>query len=128
MGDFMRMILASVMLLAATSAQAGFYTGNELHELCQGNREAVSGYVAGVIDKSTYDLSVLSMLDQAPSGDVVTFARKYRMGGFICYPDGMILRQARDVVCKYLADHPEHRQKTAEGLVQAALYDAWPCK
>ncbi|MBB3647260.1 hypothetical protein FHX14_003464 [Rhizobium sp. BK619] len=26
------------------------------------------------------------------------------------------------------ADHPENRQKTAEGLAQAALYDAWACK
>ncbi|RDJ13290.1 hypothetical protein B5K05_09775 [Rhizobium phaseoli] len=35
----------------------------------------------------------------------------------------------RDIVCKYLADHPENRQKDAAGgLAQAALYDAWPCK
>ncbi|MBX5001454.1 Rap1a/Tai family immunity protein [Rhizobium lentis] len=124
----MRAILAMSIFAMAETAHAGFYTGNELHELCQGDREAVLGYVAGVIDKSTYDLSVLSTLDQAPPGDVVTFARKYRMGGFICFPEGMILRQARDVVCKYIADHPENRQKTAEGLVQSALYDAWPCK
>ncbi|NEH34007.1 hypothetical protein GR208_03830 [Rhizobium leguminosarum] len=32
------------------------------------------------------------------------------------------------MVCKYLSDHPENRQKDAEGLVMAALGDTWPCK
>ncbi|MGG7581737.1 Rap1a/Tai family immunity protein [Rhizobium sp. Nf11,1] len=124
----MRAILAISLFAMAGTAQAGFYTGNDLHELCKADQPAVLGYVAGVIDKSGYDLQVLEALDNAPAGDIPTFSRKYRMGGFICYPDGMVLRQARDIFCKYLADHPESRQKGAEGLVQAALYDAWPCK
>ncbi|MGR9168851.1 Rap1a/Tai family immunity protein [Rhizobium sp. KDH_Rht_773_N] len=124
----MRAILALTLFAMASTAQASFQTGNKLRELCQGDREAVLGYVTGVIDKSGYDLLALEALNNVPAGDISTFSRKYRMDGFICYPVGMVLRQARDIVCKYLVDHPENRQKGAEGLVQAALYDAWPRK
>ncbi len=124
----MRAILALLVFTSASTAYAGFYTGNDLYPMCETNGQLVFGYVAGVVDKQIYDVMVLNKLDNSPPGDPVAFARKYRVGADICYPEGMVLQQPRDIFCKYLADHPESRQKDAETLVQTAVSEAWPCK
>jgi len=124
----MRTILVFSLLALAGSARAGFYTGNDLYPICETNGQLVFGYVAGVVDKQIYDVMVVNKLDNSPPGDPVAFARKYRVGADICYPEGMVLQQPRDVFCKYLADHPESRQKDAEILVQTGVSEAWPYK
>jgi len=41
-------------------------------------------------------------------------------------PVGATGGQVRDVVSKYLADHPEVREQPARMLVKSAVVDAWP--
>ncbi|QKD03497.1 hypothetical protein EB235_20010 [Mesorhizobium loti R88b] len=106
------------MLVASTiSAQAGFFTGNELHNLCTSSPGFAQGYVIGVADLT--DLNV-GVIDQATGKPVVP-------NKFICIPEGVVAQQVTDIACKYLEDHPENRQSPAPILVYQALLAAWRC-
>ncbi|MGO8266447.1 Rap1a/Tai family immunity protein [Rhizobium ruizarguesonis] len=72
------------------------------------------------------DLLDLTLIQTAQNKDV-GFA-KFRMGGNICYPKGMILRQARDVFCQYLEKNPSERHQDGGYLIRLAFGEAWPCK
>ncbi|MGO7803330.1 Rap1a/Tai family immunity protein [Rhizobium ruizarguesonis] len=100
----------------AFDAQAGFHHGNDIYTMCQNNQAEVFGYVAGWVDKQTIDDDLLDLtLIQTAQNKDVGFA-KFRMGGNICYPKGMILRQARDVFCHILRRTPANVTKTADTL------------
>jgi len=120
-------------LLVCGPAQAGFFTGNDLNSLCQGGgQNFVTLYVAGVIDKAEQDvvltnseitaLEALQHADKLASIGVLTQS----IQGF-CLSKEIIPSQAADVVCNYLRDHHETRQKPASFLVNDALVKAWPC-
>ncbi|BCH10438.1 hypothetical protein MesoLj131c_46960 [Mesorhizobium sp. 131-3-5] len=107
------------MLVTAStiSAEAGFFSGNELHDLCASSPGFAQGYVLGVAD--LVDLNV-GVLDQVTGQPVIP--KK-----FICIPGGVVAQQAADIACKYLSDHPENRQSAAPILVYQALLEAWRC-
>ncbi|MGO8005425.1 hypothetical protein ACC794_30390 [Rhizobium ruizarguesonis] len=87
-----------------------------MYTMCQNNQAEVFGYVAGWVDKQTIDDDLLDLtLIQTAQNKDVGFA-KFRMGGNICYPKGMILRQARDVFCHILRRTPANVTKTADTL------------
>lgn len=67
------------------------------------------GYISGASD-------ALQMLDSDKE------AKRY-----ICTPAGVTRGQIRDVVIKYLTDHPQSRQNPAEALIFVALAEAFPC-
>ncbi|BDD65027.1 hypothetical protein Sj15T_00480 [Sphingobium sp. TA15] len=96
--------LASAMSLAAVSnqAQAQWLTGNQLYEWCSSTSVTEGGacmaYVIGALDGN---LSINTA-------------------------NGVTRGQIKDVVRKYLADHPERRQMMAATLVYMAVYSAWP--
>ena len=110
-------IWASAALIASTmSAQAGFFTGNDLYDFCTSSPPFARGYIMGVTDLNDLNIGVR---DQ--SGQVVVPQK------FICIPSGAIAQQATDIACKYLADHPEGRQLSAPIRIIDALVAAWPC-
>ncbi len=45
-----------------------------------------------------------------------------------CLPLSITIRQMRDIVVKWLEDHPEKLQLLAHGLVGEALSEAFPCE
>lgn len=95
-------------------AQAGAYTGNELHAVCS-SRAMIDvgvclGFVAGVVD------GALMMTRPLP--------RKEQL---ICRPDGVTVGQMRDIVVKFLNDKPGNRHVDAEIMVGLALANAFPC-
>jgi len=47
--------------------------------------------------------------------------------GVVCYPEGVYLGQVREVVKKFLADHPERLHEPMPRLTLKALTDAFPC-
>lgn len=100
----------------ASSANATFFTGNKLHELCQSSPLVAAGYVMGITDFNGVNLNAI---DQ--NGNSVQSKQ------FICIARDVSGQQATDVVCKYLADHPKDRNSPAPILVYSALLDAWPC-
>ena len=48
--------------------------------------------------------------------------------GYTCYPTGVTQAQLREVVMKYLRDHPERLNDPAPLLVLNGLLEAFPCK
>ncbi len=94
------------LVLSAAPARAEWMSGNELHETCASgsavDKALCLSYVMGVLDGSRF-------LDQP-----------------LKTPTGATGGQVRDVVSKYLADHPEVREQPARTLVKSAVMDAWP--
>jgi hypothetical protein len=48
--------------------------------------------------------------------------------GYTCYPAGVAQARVREVVIKYLRDHPERLNDPARLLVLNGLFNAFPCK
>jgi hypothetical protein len=48
--------------------------------------------------------------------------------GHACYPTGVDQAQIREVVMKYLRDHPDRLNDPAPLLVLNGLIEAFPCK
>jgi hypothetical protein len=48
--------------------------------------------------------------------------------GYTCYPAGVAQAHVREVVLKYLRDHPERLNDPAPLLVLNGLFEAFPCK
>lgn len=134
----MKAVVALVaMTLLATPSQAGTYNGNELFELCTGNREFMYGYVAGFLDKTVADTLTVATT-QMPAGTLTTqnAANAYsamlkdttnKIAGF-CFPEGGTLAQAKDLFCKYLSENPERRHLKGAYLLAVSLRTAWPCE
>jgi hypothetical protein len=115
----MTKFLLSALLLLLVSASAhgqrvSTTTGNDLLESCEskGNLEHAFclGYIIGVTDVEGMDSAV--------------FPERRRS----CVAENVSNGQVRDVVVKYLKDHPEERHLQAAILVVKAMGQAFPCK
>jgi len=108
----------SLGLAIATPAYAGFLDGNELYQTCKDGRRWMDGanlrngpeqspgcrsYVLGVVD--TFMLAG----DRAEKCDMTN----------------VTAGQLVDVTIKYLADHPDMRQRSASALTAFALNTAF---
>jgi hypothetical protein len=110
--------LFSVALLLLLSASAhpqrvSTTTGNDLLESCESRdfKQAFClGYITGVTD---FD-----------GMDGAAFPERRRS----CIPENVSNGQVRDVVVKYLKDHPEERHLLAAVLIVEAASKAFPCK
>ncbi len=68
------------------------------------------------------------IFDRGVCGGFVTAAGQVvQIAGKGCFADGVTLEQSRDVVVKYLKDHPEARHEAAVSLASRALTHAFPC-
>lgn len=106
----MRYLIAAAMVTVVASSPAlanNFLNGNDLYALCEDHTAASDGMASGYIGAAA---------DSTADYDVR-----------VCFPTRMTMSQARDVVCKYLDDHPEDRHFTAFSLSMRALTQAWPC-
>lgn len=103
------------LILVASFSFAGFIDGNNLYqagleyyknnigERCNWFQNGFyEGYVDGVFD--AYN------------------------GILICSPNNIKAGQVFDIVFKYLQNHPENRNLSANYLVLKALQEVWPCK
>jgi hypothetical protein len=91
-----------------------FMTGNHLYLYCTGNMPAqydtCVGYVMGVVDVSN-SLRTSGGHSSCPSN-----------------PQGIMAMQIKDVVIRYLSNHPEQRDWPAAGLVGYSVQEAWGCR
>ncbi|MCA1442692.1 hypothetical protein I6F07_21205 [Ensifer sp. IC4062] len=99
-----RAIAVSTVLAYAGPAAAQFYTGNKLHELCQSKDRIALGYAVAVTDW------------------VMTEMRQKA-----CVPSTVTTGQMHDLICGYVAKHPEQRHFPAHFLGAQSLIDAFPC-
>jgi len=102
----LKLALAAGLGWAATPAHAEWMNGNQLHDMCSASSPVDQAlcltYVMGVLDGTRY-------LD-APPGT----------------PKGATGGQVRDVVARYLVNHPESRTLPARKIIRSAVIDAWP--
>jgi Rap1a immunity proteins len=88
-----------------------YFTGNKLLEICQDDAAQCVRYIQGVTDGQLAAIT-------ATSRDVA-----------YCIPHESTAVQVKDVVVRFLTDHPELRHRPAAMLVANALANAWPqCK
>jgi Ssp1 endopeptidase immunity protein Rap1a len=97
---------------AAAQEGAGFFTGNDLWSHCPDKSAFSSGICLGF---------VAGIADVMGTGSAI-------LGSKACIPEHGTAAQARDVVKRFLEQHPERRLYFATGLVADALADAFPCK
>jgi len=101
-------IAVCLWLYSAEAQQGYFKSGNMLHQSCRAG--LANEYIAGVVDTHMF-------LSTEPGKSPRLF----------CLPAGSINTQAADIVCKYLADHPEQRHYSASTTAIVALNAAFPC-
>lgn len=126
----MRAILAVALLLAASSAQADLFNGNDLYEYCTGGRSLATAYVGGWWDSHANDADLANLAEiTSPDADTRKHIKFYagEIKANICIPPKVTLGQMVDVICKYLENHPEDRQLAMVGHFRAAYSTAWPC-
>jgi hypothetical protein len=108
-------IVAVMLCLFATCAQAEVLTGGDLEKACRtpGTRSICDAYIAGVSDgaAATADHHV-GTLHQRPVA---------------CPPFGVNNEQIEAVAKKFLSDHPEKLHLQASVLVIGSLLTAFPC-
>lgn len=93
---------------AATKGRIAYLDGNKLYEYCQSNEFGCILYIQGVVDGQLAAIS-------ATTRDVA-----------YCIPQGSTAGQVKDIVVKFLSDHPERRHLMGGVLVANALSNAWP--
>lgn len=106
-------VAVSVLATIVTSqpAAAAFNTGNEVLQKCDEGADTQDiayclGYIAGAVDQ---------------------IALWTNYGGKNCIPSNATLGQMRDVIVKYLKDHPQDRHRSAPLLSYMALGEAYSC-
>lgn len=133
----MRVLIVLMSFLISVNAEA-FFNGNELYDMCPGNRVGLSMFAAGVVGKGDadikdlYDLKVgLLEIEKKGSETAETTERlltdlRLVMRPF-CIPPKVTVRQIGDLTCKWLALNPEKRNYPGAALITLALADTWPC-
>ena len=104
----LRAIVVGASLFWSTSAFATFDSGSALFDNCNNTNDA---------SKQFYCLGYLAGMSDALDGMHI-----------ICPGERISLDKIKDVVLKYLREHPEQRSMDADDLVGTALVLAFPCK
>lgn len=111
--------VAAAVALAAVmpqQAKANFYSGNEVYSNCLALRS----------DDTYYQKYAMCMAYVSGAYDAIELARDINSAPR-CGPDGLTVGQLKDVVVKYMREHPENRNYSAASLVLLSMVDAWGC-
>lgn len=99
-----------MLALFSTTARAGFYSGSPIYSYLEKELRGTADYETGV--GTGYVIGIFDSLS----------------GILICSPDGVTVKQAKQVVFNYMQKHPESWDKSADISIIAALAEVWPCK
>ena len=102
----MKTPLILAVLFFPQPAQAGF-SGNQVQQWCLSAQEFAGGYAAGMVDS----------LHQEVNGIRIS-----------CPDPTVSVAQMRDVLCRYISEHPETRHYNASALGLEAFSKAFPCR
>lgn len=106
----------AVVGLFSVSADAGFYSGNALYEVCTTERDSKT-YV-----ENTYEC-VAYITGAVDAFNTTREVNKLKS----CIPANVTISQLKDVTVDYLGKNPNDRKKSASSQVFAATRKAWPC-
>lgn len=101
-------LLIAFVAFMTVPVRAEFRIGNELYEECERSPNLAYTYTFGFIDSHELFEPILP--------------RQF------CVPRGVTGKQAFDIACSYLKNHPESRHLPAAMLLNRAFTQAWPCK
>ncbi|MGV3769594.1 MAG: Rap1a/Tai family immunity protein [Sphingobium phenoxybenzoativorans] len=107
---------AAAFGLFATAASAGFYSGNDLYEICTVERESKT-YVEKTYECVAYVTGAVDAFNTTREANNLKS----------CIPPDVTISQLKDVTVKYLGNNPIDRAKSASSQVFAATRKAWPC-
>ena len=130
-------VIAAALGMQINLASADFISGNKLWEFCEGGLAKDLATGGGQIIEdwtgvdvtfrkyepcTSYTLGVIDSIENAVSSGLMTRT--------FCIPSGnkVPLEQLRDIVAKFLREHPEKRHLSGAAIVSAAATDAFPCK
>jgi hypothetical protein len=103
-----RLIFILACLVIALPAKAQF-TGAKLHDYCAGeNADTCAMWISGFAGGMWY----LQQIEKEPT---------------TCIPEGFTATQARQIVKKFMADHPGMLNQSATTVAGTALEQAFPC-
>jgi hypothetical protein len=108
--------VAAALGLFPVAAQAGFYSGNLLYEVCSTEKT----------DKAFFEKSYECVGYIAGAVDAFNTTRE-GVGLKSCLPGGVTISKLREVTIDYMAKNPKDRAKSASSQVFAATRKAWPC-
>lgn len=102
--------MIGLIAMFAAAVHGDFVNGNQLLAMCETNGVECARYTEAVSD---------------------TLDAMEGMGGmkeYYCSTNGVTVGQIRDIVLKYLREHPESRNEGAAGIAFVALADVFPCR
>jgi hypothetical protein len=106
-------------LLSAQGAWAdSYYTGYKLLEYCNPHLKLENSSAAGVC------LGYIT----AATDTAIDWFNTTGLDSQVCVPGSVSIGKLREIVVKYLEEHPEELHKGAAGIVLNALYNAFPCE
>lgn len=108
--------MTAALAFPSVPAQAAFYSGNELFDICTTER-ASSAYFEKTYECVAYIAGAVDSINDARA------ANKLKK----CIPGKVTISQLKDVSVKFLRENPADRDKPASVLVLAATRKAWPC-
>jgi len=119
--------LVFAIVVMAHGAEAGFIDGERLNKYCQGALQLdrnpsdhspdAMGYLISAANCESY---VVGVIDAAISSK----DPKQRL----CLPANATQGTVTELIAKFLDEHPESRQFTADSIVIGRLQVAYPCK
>ena len=133
-GHFSNSFLALAVLVGTSVPNLGVaqqINGNELYEACR-NEEPVQlgfciGYIIGYSEGAPWGaFMALKQASPAMSAETANGLINAFLGS--CPPSEASNSQLRDVLLKYMTEHPETRHESARTLIWQAYAEAFPCK
>jgi hypothetical protein len=104
-----RSVVAAYLLVASSIANAEFWDGTRLMQALESETQGTASYDGGVA--TGYIIAVADTLDSV----------------YVCFPEGVRVKQIKQVVTNYMKAHPETWNNGAVYVVGKALNEVWPC-
>ncbi len=120
-----RAVVLGLVLIVPSVGSAGFYTGKDLMQVCEQPPSNVSAYnqcimyLAGIADANE-SLLMLTLTEDNP------FLKGLVVGPF-CAPNGIGLKQLRQVFLNYMNAEPQFWHLNAGDRALGVFRKAWPC-
>ena len=117
--------IALSCLVVAAQARADFYDGKMLLQDCQGgDDQQETQNFAGLSQWGTCVGYIAAVLDTMSNASLTAGSVNTQQ---LCVSEHVQLSQLKDIVRRWLSDHPEKRHLAASLLVFQALKEKFPC-